>query len=108
MPVQYEDETKKELISNGRIVIIGIELHKVYSLQRLLHYRVNHDVNERHLSFRLAYFDESLFDISRPQEKNANTLMNGMSIVEYSIMKVSGTNVKLNISQTSVCIGLGI
>ena len=36
--------------------------------------------------------------------------MNGTSIVEYSIVKVSGTNFKfkyLNISQPSIFIGLG-
>jgi len=32
-----QNETKKELIGNGRIIIIGIELHQLYSLQRLLH-----------------------------------------------------------------------
>ena len=81
-----------ELISNGRIIIFGIELHKLYALQRLLHYRVNHDVKERILSPRITYFHVFLFDISRSQRVECQHLMNGTSVVEYSIMKVSGTN----------------
>ena len=57
----------KELIRSGHIIIIGIELNKLYSIQRWIQYRVNHDVNERLLAPPLTHFDVFLFDISRSE-----------------------------------------
>ena len=55
--VQYEQETTKQLTGNGRIIssLLLRWLHKLYALQRVLHYRVNLYANEQLVKHRLAW-----------------------------------------------------
>ena len=46
------------------------------------------------------------FSVPYRREYSANTL-NGTSIVKFSIVKLSSTNVKLDTAQTSICIRIG-
>ena len=54
--VPYENQIAKQLRGNSRIIssLILSWLHKLYALQRVLHYRVNIYANERRVWHRLA------------------------------------------------------
>ena len=64
------------------------------------------DISLRSLHTTLVSSSLTSFRIADRREKSVNTL-NGTSVVECSIVKLSSTNVKLDTVQTSSYIGIG-
>ena len=125
-PVQYENETTKQLTGNGRIVIIiDVELathivrptkritlqskYRLYANERLLSHGMAYnasDTSMRSLHTALVASPLTRFRVPDRRELIANTVK-GTSVVECSSLKLSSTNVKLDTVQTSLCLGIG-